>query len=183
MLNRPLLPSLGAALLLAACASPSDRGPDAPLPAYPAGITARLVQQLTIPPGAATVRLQYGHPVASNGVQETDPYCIFELDTVSEAAQGVAPETFPVTRVQRRVTSFSGMPVVFKPALAAGAGRDGGPSQIYYITEFRLRSDSGTRARALTCQHEVSSTPIPHHLTLSEMRQALGDYFVLDLPR
>ncbi|NTV96209.1 MAG: hypothetical protein HGA75_12470 [Thiobacillus sp.] len=146
-------------------------------------MSASLTKPLAIPVGEASVRLQYGHPVARNGVQETDPHCILELDTVAQETLTVAPETFRIDGIRRREETFSGMPVLVRNVMGTGLGRDGGPSHIYYVTEFRLRSDKGTQVRNLTCQHNVASVAIPHHLTLAEIRQALGDYFSLDLPR
>ncbi|MDD4880469.1 MAG: hypothetical protein PHX10_02735 [Gallionellaceae bacterium] len=182
---RTLLTGIVLPALLGACADQPGREPGSQYYAYPAGLTVSLERALAIPPGEATVRLQYGHTVARNGVQETDPYCILELGTVSDAAQTVPPGSFRITRSQRRVEAFSGMPVMFAPLFGGGIGEDGGPSQIYYITEFRLHSDAQPDVRSLTCQHDqgTGGVGIPRHLTLAEMRQALGGYFVLDLGR
>lgn len=179
-----VLSSLLAASFLSACAQGGGYGPESPHYVYPGGLSIELKKPLTIPPGEAGVRLQYGRTVARNGVQETDPHCIFELDTVSDGRQTVQPEAFRVTRWQRRITTFSGMPVGFR-AVALTDFDDGRPSQIYYITEFRLRSEQQPAVRSLTCQHDQAAPgiAIARHLTLAEMRAALGEYFVLDLPR
>lgn len=176
-IHHPILLGIGLSALLAACA-------DTPRQASSA-LMLSLRQALTVPPNEATVRLQYGHTVARNGVQETDPYCILELATVSAAAQTVPPGSFRITRSQHRVETFSGMPVMPAPHFGGGIGGDGGPSQMYFITEFRLQSDAQPGVRSLTCQHDqgAAGVGIPRHLTLAQMRQALGDYFVLDLPR
>lgn len=165
----------------------ADWGPESPYYRYPAGLVLTLRQELSVPPEAATVRLQYGRVVASNAVQEHDPHCIFELNTVRDTPQPVRPQTMFVTDVRRSVTTFSGMPVW--PTLAFGFGRvgwldDGGPSHIYYKTEFRLRSDTQPEVRSLTCQSNqmAPGIGIMRHLTLAEMRQALGEYFSLELP-
>ncbi|MFA5081411.1 MAG: hypothetical protein WC474_02555 [Hydrogenophilaceae bacterium] len=178
---RSLLAGIVLPALLGACADQPGRDPNSPYYAYPAGLTVGLERALVIPPGEATVRLQYGHPVARNGVQEYDPYCILELGTVAAAAQTVPPASFRITRSQRRVEAFSGMPVMPGPSFG---GDDGGPSQMYFITEFRLHSDAQPDVRSLTCQHDqgAAGVGIPRHLTLAEMRQALGGYFVFDLP-
>lgn len=181
--HRPILIGLGLAALLSGCAGAREYGPESPHYAYPAGLTVELLRPLAIPPGEASVRLQYGRTVARNGVQEVDPYCIFEIDTVSDAVQMVAPARFRVTRIGRRMETFSGMPALPWRAIAAGLGRDDGPSHIYFVTEFRLQADGRPAVRALTCQHNVANVAVPHHLTLAEMRHALGDYFSLELPR
>lgn len=182
--HRTVLTGLGLGILLGACASERGDGPGSPEYAFPAGLSVRLAQALAIPPGEASVRLQYGRPVARNAVQETDPYCIFEVDALADAPRSLAPEAFRVTGIQRRVETFSGMPVGAWPAFGFGLGRYGGPSQVYYLTEFRLRSDTGSGARSLTCQHNQAAAGIgiPRHLTLAEMRTAVGGYFALELP-
>lgn len=178
--------TLATALLLAGCQSQPPYPVDSPHYAYPRGLAIHLVQALEIPPGAATVRLQYGRPVARNGVQEVDPHCIFELDTVGDAVQRVAPDSFSVTRIQRREQTFSGMPAWPQPwprSLRVGWDDDG-PSHLYYLTEFRLHSPRQPAVRSLTCQSNQMSAGIAimRHLSLPEMRGALGDYFRLELP-
>jgi hypothetical protein len=177
-----LTSGLALALLLSACAEQPSYGPESPYYAYSPAWRANLERPIAIPPGEATVRLQYGHPVPRNGVQETDPHCILEVETVAEGARNMAPAAFPVTRVQRREQTFSGMPVLPWRGLGGGFG-SGGPSHLYYITEFRLRDEGQPQARALTCQHNVANAAIPRHLTLAEIRQALGDYIRLEAPR
>jgi hypothetical protein len=181
-------------LILIGCANAPDHPADSPYYAYPSGARLTLNRAIEIPPDAATTRLQFGHPVARNGVHEEEPYCIFEVNTVSDHAQRVEPDRLRVTRIQRRVQTFSGMPAW--PRMAAGlndwhhrAGRrvsfqdDDGPSHLYFITEFRLASEKQPDIRALTCQHNqmMPGVTIMRHLTLPQIRSALGDYFTLDI--
>ena len=97
----------------------------------------RLDQALTIPAGYATVRLQAGRTVAMNAVQEFDPYCIFELNTVRAAPQKVAPGTFEVTSVQQRIQDFAGMPVMPTAGIMSSIFGDGGPSQ-HFLTDAEM---------------------------------------------
>lgn len=184
-LSRP--PAFIALALLTGLAPAADWGPDSPHYRYPAGLTLTLHRELTVPPEAATVRLQYGRVVASNAVQEHDPHCIFELDTVRDTPQAVRPQRMWVTDARRGVTTFSGMPVWPYPPFRYGRvgwNDDGGPSHIYYKTEFRLKSEVQPEVRALTCQSNqmAPGIAIMRHLTLREIRQALGDYFSLEPP-
>jgi hypothetical protein len=138
---------------------------------------------IDIPPHAATVRLQYGRITAFNAVQEQDPFCVFELNTVSDQAQPVTPARFDIVAIARSVESFSGMPVgqAFQPIHVAFS-RDDGPSQIYYKTAFRLAANP-QGARSLTCMSNqyVAGIVIMRHLTLAQMRGALGNLFSLEL--
>jgi hypothetical protein len=168
---RTLLPTL-LALVMTACATPPEG-------ARPPG---RLVLQspVTIPAGAATLRLQYGKPTAFNAVQEQDPFCVFELDTVSEQPQAVAPASFDILAIQRTVETFSGMPVFPFGVMMVGMGQSSGPIQYYHKTLFRL-APNPQGARTLTCMSNQYMAGIMRHLTLKEMREALGSLFILDL--
>ena len=68
--------------------------PDSPYYAYPPGWVVQLNRPLPIDPGSATVRLQYGRIVPRNSVQEQDPFCIVEVNTVSAEVQIAATGTF-----------------------------------------------------------------------------------------
>jgi hypothetical protein len=172
-----------ALVVLTGCQSAAPRDPNAPYYVYPSGMHIGLQHALTIPPDSATVRLQFGHTVASNAVQDTEPYCIFELSTVSEAAQPVSPERFRVTQVEQRIQDFPGMPVSPTVGMLGLFGRGSGPSQVYYVTEFRLDAGQNGHVRSLRCESNQSSLSPPRqkHLTLDEMRGAVGDYFSFDL--
>jgi hypothetical protein len=172
-------------LLLAGCQTDAALPRDA---ATGSGLTVtaiRLDRPLTIPAGSATVRLQFGHTVASNATQETEPYCSFELATVRAAPQPVEPERFEVVRIERRVRDFAGMPVMPRAFVPGLFGGDDEPSQAYFITEFRLRSGPHAQARSLTCQVNALGLPLSgqRYLTLNEMRAALGDYFSFETTR
>jgi hypothetical protein len=181
-------------LALLGCGHSPDYPPESPYYAYPGGARLTLNQTIDIPPDSATLRMQYGGTVARNGVHEEDPYCIFELDTVKPEVQRILPDSLQVVGIQRRVQTFAGMPVwpyrfgferrhSHRPGLQrVGFNDDDSPSQIYYLTEFRLHSEKQPQIRALTCMHNqmMPGVPIMRHLTLAEIRQALGGYFTLE---
>src|SRR5512139_1682109 len=91
-------------LVLGGCASLESTDPASPYFAYSTGWVAQLNRPLTIPPGAATVRLQYGQIVPRNGVQEQDPFCVVELETVGAETQTLQPGRFEVWRVTRSIS-------------------------------------------------------------------------------
>ncbi len=174
------LVALALAAIAGGCANTQPADSNSEYSNYRNGLRVVLNKPVEIGPNEASTRFQYGRQIARNGAQETDPYCTFELDTVTEKPQSIRPDNFQVTGVQRREQSFSGMPVFPNPTLG-GIGRGRGPSQIYYITEFRLRSDNQPTVRSLSCQSDQGAAGIafPRHLTMAEMSQALGDYFSL----
>lgn len=180
-----LFPALLGLTLLAGCQTTATLHSGAVAQSGRSVTAIRLNQPLTIPAGSATVRLQFGHAVATNATQETEPYCTFELDSVGSESRRLAPERFEVTGIERGVRDFAGMPVwpgAYVPGLFGGNDE---PSQVYYITQFRLRPGTHADARSLTCQVNVASLPLSgqRYLTLQEMRSAVGDYFSFDTAR
>ncbi len=172
-------------LPLLGCATRADYPAESPYYTYPGGARLSLNRALEIPPDSATVRLQFGHPVARNGVHEEEPYCVFELNTVREQAQRVDPGRITVTDIQRRVRTIASLsPWATQPAVRrVGLSDDDMPSHLYFITEFRLRSDTQPNIRSLACMHNqmMPGVAIMRHLTLPQIRSALGDYFTLDI--
>lgn len=169
-------PSLLLAVLLSGCATAPG----------PAGIGAQgrlvLKETLTIPPNAASVRLQYGRIVPTNAVQEQDPFCVFEIDTVSAGEQTVRPASFNITRVFQSIETIAGLPAYRTVRVALGDD-SGGLSHLYYKTTYVL-SDPGQGARSLVCMSNqyMPGIPIMRHLTQAEIRQALGGLFMLEFP-
>jgi len=177
MRYRSGLTLISVVLLSTACASGPGVG-------QPAVGELRLDKILQIEPDAATARLQYGRIVARNAVQEQDPFCVFEIDTVSPTYQTVLPGRFEIIAVTRSVETLAGMPP-FRSAWQVrrvSFGDDDGPTHIYYKTTFRLRDDVQP-VRALSCMsnQNAGGIPIMRHLTSGEIRTALGDWFTLRL--
>lgn len=167
--------------LLAACVPLGSGDTASPHYAYSTGWTVRLERPLTIPGGAATVRLQYGRIVPRNGVQEHDPFCVVELETVREAAQTLQPGRFAVWRVTRSADPVSaGMRTPFVRTRLT-QGHDA-PSFLYYVTAFRLRDPAQPTLRGMRCAWNRMAPGNRHamrHLTLAEMRAALGGWMTL----
>jgi hypothetical protein len=128
------------------------------------------------------VRLQYGRIVPRNGVQEHDPFCVVELDTVKPVPQTLQPGHFEVWRVTRSVSPIT--VAAPSPLVKAGllGGDDHAPSLLYYITEFRLRDPAQPELRGMRCAWNQAA-PGRHarmrHLTLAEIRGALGGWMTL----
>ncbi|MGA7179819.1 MAG: hypothetical protein WBX11_09585 [Thiobacillaceae bacterium] len=170
--------------VLAGCETTGGYGIDSPYYRFPNGVRLILNQPLEIPPDSATVRLQYGQVVARNGVQEQDPYCIFEVSTVAEGPQRVQTGEFSVTQVRRSNSTIARDESVPNGGLMrVSMGSDSaGPTNYYYKTEFFLHSDAQPNVLLMTCQSNQNYTPIKRYLTVAEIRQALGNIFTLNLP-
>jgi hypothetical protein len=171
-------------LLLGGCAGLESPSPASPYYAYSQGWTVQLNRPLTIEPDAATVRLQYGHIVPRNSVQEHDPFCVVELDTVSAEPQVLQPGRFEVWRVTRSINPIAA--ALKSPLIKARhVDDDGDPGFLYYITEFRLRDAPQPNLRGMRCawnQMAPGNRSLMRHLTLAEIRAALGDWMTLIPP-
>lgn len=172
------------ALLLGGCAGLASPDPASPYYAYTTGWTVQLHRALQIPADAATVRVQYGRIVPRNGVQEYDPFCVVELNTVRETEQTLQPGRFEVWRVTRSVSTVAAVPSPFvKTALMVDGDE---PTFLYFKTEFRLRDPAQPDLRGMTCmwdQMAPGNRPWMRHLTLDDIRQALGDWMTLVPPK
>jgi hypothetical protein len=168
-------------MLIGGCASLQSADPASPYYAYTSGWTVQLNRSLTIPADAATVRLQYGRLVPRNSVQEYDPFCIVELDTVSAAPQTLRPGRFELWRVTRSVSTLTAsVDPAFVPALFID---DDAPTFLYYITEFRLRDPAQPTLRGMRCAwNQMAPGRTMRHLTVGEIQRALGDWMTLRPP-
>lgn len=172
------------AALLTGCASLASTDPASPYYAYSTGWTVELSRPLTIEPGSATVRLQYGRVVPRNGVQRHDPHCVIELNTVSDGPQTLQPGRFEVLRVIRSTNDF----FVERESFLRTVGfvEDDGPVSMFFITEFRLRDPAQPALRGMTCawdQFAPGNLGLMRHLSLGEIRSALGDWMRFIPPR
>lgn len=172
---------LGTLFLATACDTPRSWGPDSPYFAYPAGSQLVLHRPLEIPADWATVRLQRGRTVAFGAVQEQEPHCILEIDTVRPAPQRIEPDRFAIIGVRRSISDLAAASGFFIRAAHADSDL---PAQLFYKTEFRLRSERQSGVRRLLCQHDqlAAGAGLPRHLTLAEIRSALGDLLTIELP-
>lgn len=179
IVTKALWPALALTATLAACGTAGEYGAESPYYRAPAGSAWTLLRALDIPAGAASVRLQFGQPVARNAVQDVYPHCVLEIDTVSDGPQTVTPDRFDIVDSHQEVGELSA---------SAGAGfipvgfglRDGGPSHLYYKTVFRLHSPRQPGVRWLTCQNNQAMQAFRQPLTLADMRGALGSWFRFD---
>jgi len=174
---------LGLVLLLGGCAGLQSPDPASPYYTYAPGWTVQLNRPLTIPPDAATVRLQYGRIVPRNSVQEYAPFCVVELNTVRAEAQTLQPGRFEVWRVTRSVSPVAATASPF--AKARFVADDGDPTFLYFKTEFRLRDAAQPNLRGMSCawsQMAPGNRALMRHLSLDEIRQAVGGWMSLIPP-
>lgn len=188
------------ALALVACQTTSHVGDeDSPYYVVPVGSRVILNRQLTIPPDRAGVFLQDGQVVApgyTGQLRSYYPHCKFEVRRPMPTAQTINPDEFVVTRVSRQWASAvdSGMlqyaavnrdmlrPVAAKDGRrrVADSDQDSGPNIRAFVTTMELGSDRQPHVARLVC----AQWGYPHedrHVTIKEIRRALGDLATLRL--
>lgn len=165
-------------LVLGACQSTPLPREESPYHTVPAGSLLTLHKDLTIPARRASIFIQGGPMTVWQDVNSYHPHCIFEMYKVKDTPQYVKAGTFTIRKVQREDYS----------AIAPGLQHarlmfsDGGPSYLVYATVMRLESIDQPEVFRLTCQHWEVPPQMPHHLTISQIRAALGNLFTLKLP-
>ena len=177
---------LAGAFALAACQTSYEGNEDSPYYVVPPGTPLLLKQPLTIPPEQVSVWLQDGRVVDANDARMYYPHCKFEVRERMPTAQTVAPDEFIVTRVTRSLMHSVRAPepsarMVARVGVGVGInmGADG-PSVQTFATRMNLGSGRQPNVMRLTCGH----WDYPYdgrHLTINEIRHALGDVFDLRL--
>jgi hypothetical protein len=106
------------------------------------------------------------------------------VNTLSNEVQLLQPGRFEVVQVTRSmsdITAAAQSPLIKTRYVYD----DGDPSFLYFITEFRLRDAAQPDVRSLRCawnQMAPGNRALMRHLTLDEIRSALGDWITLIPP-
>ncbi len=178
---------LALVLLLAACQTTSYEG-DENSPFYVVPVGARLIlnRAITVPANDAGVYIQNGEVARSFwGVKSHYPYCALDMRKRLEMPQTVRPDEFTITRVSQETvysvradfTRLARLPFVHVADVDQG---DGASYQIY-ATIMTLRSERQPDVLRLTCA-QWQYPPLQQHVTINEMRKALGSLLTLRLP-
>ncbi len=168
---------LACAVLLSACHSWTAHNPVPAFAAISAGAKLTLNRDLTIPAGRASVFLQGGQLVTYAELNGYHPHCRFELRTIKDVAQTVTADTFVIERVRRDVVHSVGTDGAQR---VRAFDHDGGPTFVVYATMLDLRTPAQPDVLRLTCG-QWDDPYRATHLTVDEMRKALGGIFTLAL--
>lgn len=159
-------------ILLTAMAATGCQGggarESAPLPA-----SLDLHQALTIPAERTAVFMQAGRVQSFSELNAYAPHCKFELRALSSNTRTVAPERFTIVRVRDEINVAALAAPLHVAALWLASTEQ--PTYWVYATAMDLHSASQPEVFRLTCQHwEPGDASFPRHLTVGEMRDALG---------
>lgn len=135
-------------------ASAVAEGNNAPIYKIKAGTKFVLKKDITIPARDAHVDLQDGKITKYSDMDKYAPNCRFEVNT--RGAQTIKPATFTVAKVKQ-----NNILVTY--------------GTINYLVKFELQSDD-PNIRSISCGAWGSNSD--GYITISEMQQAVGNYFV-----
>lgn len=184
--------ALGVGLLLTGCVS-YEGNESSPYYRVPVGSQLTLHREIEIPPDQVGVFIQDGKLLPSSaGMRNYYPHCKFEINTRRDVTRTVAPDQFEITRtVQEENTHAVGLDTLqfARVSISVGVGigmrvgdiTDNGVSITTYATRMYLRSTAQPEARVLSCG-QWGYPPDLEHVTIQEIRRALGDIFTLTLP-
>ena len=178
------------AIMLGAChtASYYEGNENSPFYLVPAGSTLTLTRPLTVPADQVAVFLQGGEIVTSGRINQYYPHCKFELRHRRDAAQNVQADSFAITKVVQEVghsvalddLRLARTSVGVGIGINVGGGWDDGGSLQAFSTRLRLQSANQPEVFRLSCG-QAALLHEGQHVSIKEMRQALGEIFSLQL--
>lgn len=184
---KPAVIPLLAVLLVACQTSAYEGNENSPFYSVPAGSTLTLTRSLTVPANQVAVFLQGGEVVASGAINQYYPHCKFELQHRRDMAQTVRADSFQITKVVQEIGHSVALDGLQLAGVSVGIGinigsRGDGASLQTWSTRMTLRSTRQPEVFRLSC----GQAALPHegqHVSINEMRKALGNVFTLDLTK
>lgn len=171
-------------LSISGCKVNDTKDETSPFYAVPEGSTLLLNQSLTIDGDQVATYVQDGKVMAEREVDKFRPNCKFEIYTISELQRTVAADSFEITKVVDEIETSL---LESWPLLAARDGFSvvGMLDRSYmfnYATMMYLHSASQKDVYRMTCQH-WEDVMRDRYLTISQMRQAMGEVFSLQIKK
>ncbi len=166
---------------LVGCQNFVERDENSPFYMVPSGSRLLLHYDVMIPPYKLKTYIQNGRIVYAPN--QYYPFCRFELRQVKETPQRVTPDIFEIYQTSRQKGIFAAMSSFqLFASLTFGNSGDGKPSPIIYATRMDLRSSQQPEVFRLTCGHLQDPNLEARHLSIKQIREALGNVFTLQLP-
>jgi hypothetical protein len=176
-------------ILATACATrpiPVEDDPDYKLPA---GAYLVLHKPLTIPADRRSVYIYRGAVTPFSAIDIYYPYCQFRLRKISNQDRVVPPGRFEVVKTikwddytdrRKLVPRFARGRTVDARITGQISIGDGGPPTVAQATIIKLRSDTQPDIDDLVCRQWGDQGTV-EHVTVRQMRSALGDIMTLSL--
>ena len=172
--------------VLSACGYQNIKDEESIFYAVPVGSLLVLNQEVTISGDQVAIYVQNGEIMRYKDVNNYKPNCKFEIYTISEHQRTVQADTFEIIKVEDEIESSSLQANVQLAALDNLAANNIAlglldHSQMFnYATMMYLSSDQQKDVYRMTCQHWEDIVD-DRHLTISQMRTAMGDVFTLKI--
>ena len=167
-------------LLLSACQTTGPLDENSPFHVLPSGSRLVLKQDLTIPARSAHVTLQGGRVMSDNDVNQYHPNCRLEVQDVRDTTQTVTADEFVVRRVRQEAQTAERTGLLKTSSHGLRISNES-PSFYIFRTILDLRSERQPQVRWMSCQ-QWSHPALGQHVTIREIRQTLGEIFILSLP-
>lgn len=183
MANAAKILTLALVLLLSpvACQAPAFN-PDSPLSRVPLQSTLVLHEDLTIKANTVSLWFQQGEQIPEKLLDHYQPHCKFETYKMQAADKPVRADRFSIHNVVR--WDDYAMLGVQLAAVTIGIGTFGSgddASPVNMATEMFLHSEQQPDVYRLVCSQWNDATT-GEHVTINEIRHALGEYFSLKMP-
>ncbi len=138
-----------------------------------------LNQDIRIPEQSAGIYLQNGKVKSESEIDLYYPNCRLEVRDLHNKPQTIKADTFIVYRV-----NWIEEDVLLHSNLYAASGiiQVSSPTADDYITTLDIRSEQQSNVTRLICRHWEDPTGFAEHLTLRQIRSALGEIFTLTPP-
>ncbi|MCB1735499.1 MAG: hypothetical protein H6981_06635 [Gammaproteobacteria bacterium] len=165
---RKLITAAIASTLLAGCQSWSERIAEYDeIYSLKAGDHLVLETEILYPEGHARVKMQGYGVQGTRGINEYYPYCELEVTTVSDGQFRLHPDRFEVSSFSRRILPWN---LTGTPLVVASNDPDS-HSQITYVSDIGLRSDTQPEVIKLSCRHVVEPDQ-RDFVTFAQMQEA-----------
>jgi hypothetical protein len=181
MERRRLLPLLTLITLTGCAALTPEPSPQSPYYPPPVGSLLVLQRQLEIPADRVSIHIQDGQLRDYGALNRYRGYCKLEMWSRVDAPRTLAPDTFRITRVARESRAVGLESPLRVASRLAGFDPNDGPIAHVMSTEMYLNSERQPDVYRMTCSHWGEAV-FPAHLSIEQMRTALGGMFRLKLP-
>ena len=184
-MNRLLIVTM--LFLLGACTNLAPQDESSPFYTIPEQSKLIVNSDIVIPARELKVYVQ-GSRIA-NDAAKLYPYCIFELRERKANAQLIKPDVFTISRVSRNIDYIAG---IVEPSFQLASNENiliispnggDGPGLVTYATYMYLHSPNQPEVLRLICAQLKDFDPLSKHLSIDQMRAALGPAFSLEVAR
>lgn len=169
-------------MLLTACGINNTKDEGSLFYAVPVGSTLILNHDITIRGNQVAIFVQNGELMQYREVDFYSPNCKFEIYAMSDQPRTVNQDSFGIIKVIDEIDTAEIKRSTYLAALDAGMTLSYFDASFVfnYATVMYLQSEQQTDVFRIACQHWEDIVD-DDHLTVTQMRQAMGDVFTLEI--